>query len=341
MLYSCVNFKKFSKWGLKWNWCFSLSKISREDLSLNHHRKNTVLFKLVKVSLLILFLYTQIEYFLICITEFNYYIYNMFTGASTTSHKGYKKLAKANRGKALRKPFNTGYKEIWLKKLHLIASLPVQMDTAYLLHDVAANRFIFFSDKAKILGNYKTEDLTSEKGMDDFMSNIHPEQRNAVTTMQHKIIDYCVDYPYTCENNVVANITFLYKKKGGGFFQILQKAIVVETDTEGRPLLFLLFLSDISHLMKPSAGLIINNSDGSTAWIYNIHNKHLEEIDLLSAQEKKILGLLAQGKHSKEIADMLFISSHTIDTHRRNILKKTHCIDTTALITFAKMTGIL
>ena len=58
-------------------------------------------------------------------------------------------------------------------------------------------------------------------------------------------------------------------------------------------------------------------------------------------QEKKILALLAEGKQSKEIADELFISSHTIDTHRRNLLKKTNCIDTTALITFAKMTGLI
>lgn len=265
----------------------------------------------------------------------------MFTRASTTSHKGYRKHAKAKPRKSRGKLPNTDYKEIWLKKMDMIASLSSQMDAAFLLHDVTANRFIFMSDHAKILGNYKREDLTSETGVDLFMSNIHPEQKIAATMMQLKTVSYCVDHPYKCENNIVANMTFLYKKKDGGFFQLLQKAIVVETDTEGRPLLFLLFLSDISHLMKPSAGLIISTPDGSSAWTYNIHNKHLEEVDILSAQEKKILGLLAQGRQSKEIADMLFISSHTIDTHRRNILQKTHCIDTTALITFAKMTRMI
>ena len=134
---------------------------------------------------------------------------------------------------------------------------------------------------------------------------------------------------------------FQYNRKGGGYIQLLQKLMVVETDTDGYPLLYLRYLYDISHLVKPSVGLIINGLDETLIWAYNDQNKTLDQVNLLSAQEKKILGLLAEGKGSKEIGDMLFISSHTIDTHRRNLLKKTHCIDTTALVTFAKMTGLI
>ena len=43
----------------------------------------------------------------------------------------------------------------------------------------------------------------------------------------------------------------------------------------------------------------------------------------LSAREKEIMQLVVQGKTSREIADILFISKHTVDTHRRNISKKT------------------
>ena len=46
-------------------------------------------------------------------------------------------------------------------------------------------------------------------------------------------------------------------------------------------------------------------------------------LDQLSAREKDILKLILQCKTSQDIAEELFISKHTVDTHRRNILKKT------------------
>ncbi len=58
-------------------------------------------------------------------------------------------------------------------------------------------------------------------------------------------------------------------------------------------------------------------------------------------QEKKVLSYLAKGKHSKEIAVELFNSPSTIDTHRRNLLKKTNCVDTSGMITYAKLVGLL
>jgi DNA-binding NarL/FixJ family response regulator len=43
----------------------------------------------------------------------------------------------------------------------------------------------------------------------------------------------------------------------------------------------------------------------------------------LSIREKQVLELVLEGKTSQEIADTLFVSKSTIDTHRKNILKKT------------------
>ncbi len=43
----------------------------------------------------------------------------------------------------------------------------------------------------------------------------------------------------------------------------------------------------------------------------------------LTDREIEVIKLLIEGKSSKEIGEILFISKHTIDTHRRNILEKT------------------
>ena len=56
---------------------------------------------------------------------------------------------------------------------------------------------------------------------------------------------------------------------------------------------------------------------------------------LLSSREKEILRLIGEGKTSHEIADFLFISKSTVDTHRKNILKKMNLYGKTDLIRFA------
>ena len=42
----------------------------------------------------------------------------------------------------------------------------------------------------------------------------------------------------------------------------------------------------------------------------------------LTARESEILQLLAEGKPTREIAEMLFVSAKTVETHRSNIMKK-------------------
>lgn len=55
----------------------------------------------------------------------------------------------------------------------------------------------------------------------------------------------------------------------------------------------------------------------------------------LSNQEKEIIKLIVLGKTSKEIADILFISKMTVDTHRRNINKKLDITNSSSLVKFA------
>lgn len=60
-----------------------------------------------------------------------------------------------------------------------------------------------------------------------------------------------------------------------------------------------------------------------------------EEVIVLSKREKQILQLIGEGKTSQEIADQLFIGKSTVDTHRKNILKKINVHGKTDLIRYA------
>ncbi|MCY2687584.1 response regulator transcription factor [Salinimicrobium sp. TH3] len=54
----------------------------------------------------------------------------------------------------------------------------------------------------------------------------------------------------------------------------------------------------------------------------------------LSIRELEVMNLLMQGLTNKEIACRLFISYETVKSHRKNILQKTNCKNTAALISY-------
>ncbi|GAA4802195.1 response regulator transcription factor [Litoribaculum gwangyangense] len=53
---------------------------------------------------------------------------------------------------------------------------------------------------------------------------------------------------------------------------------------------------------------------------------------ILSEKEKEVLGLISEGLTTKEIAEKLFVSRRTIETHRANIIKKLEVKNTAELI---------
>ena len=61
----------------------------------------------------------------------------------------------------------------------------------------------------------------------------------------------------------------------------------------------------------------------------------------LTKREEEIIKLLAVGKTSKEIADILFLSEYTIETHRKNIMRKLEVNSIIALLNKAKDIGYM
>ncbi|RPD49690.1 DNA-binding response regulator [Hymenobacter sediminis] len=61
----------------------------------------------------------------------------------------------------------------------------------------------------------------------------------------------------------------------------------------------------------------------------------------LSVREMEVLRLIAEGLTNAEIADQLFASKRTIETHRQNIIEKTQAKNTAALIRYAMTHGLI
>jgi DNA-binding CsgD family transcriptional regulator len=68
--------------------------------------------------------------------------------------------------------------------------------------------------------------------------------------------------------------------------------------------------------------------------------KHSERIAVISEREHQILQLVIEGLTDKEIADRLYISPRTAQTHRNRLLKKTGTLNTASLVAFAYECGL-
>ncbi len=63
-------------------------------------------------------------------------------------------------------------------------------------------------------------------------------------------------------------------------------------------------------------------------------NSPTEKSDL-SPRETEIIKLIAKDFSTKQIAEVLFISEKTVETHRKNILRKTNCSTVVGLVNYA------
>jgi DNA-binding NarL/FixJ family response regulator len=70
-------------------------------------------------------------------------------------------------------------------------------------------------------------------------------------------------------------------------------------------------------------------------------NNSAPQVPLITRREKEILKLIAEGYTNPEIAEKLFVSSSTVDSHRKNLLAKLNVKNTASLVKFAMENGLI
>jgi DNA-binding NarL/FixJ family response regulator len=77
-------------------------------------------------------------------------------------------------------------------------------------------------------------------------------------------------------------------------------------------------------------------------YMRQIEDQDVEDsYDLLTAREREVLQLVAEGKTNKEVANMLNVSLFTIETHRAHILQKLNLHSVPELILYAVRKGLI
>lgn len=107
---------------------------------------------------------------------------------------------------------------------------------------------------------------------------------------------------------------------------------------------YLLKDSDSNELIKAINTVVANqkyiNQNLSDVILNELVSPSKQIDSVLTGREKEILQLIAEGKSSKEIADILFLSSKTVDAHRKNIMDKLNLRTLPDLTKYAIKSGL-
>ena len=131
-----------------------------------------------------------------------------------------------------------------------------------------------------------------------------------------------------------------YRTKGtdGSYVRVIEQHKLLELDQDDNIWLALsiLDLSPDQDLQSLSRYRLVNAKTGE---FYHLPKDN--PYTNLSLREQEILQLLAQGLISKQIADQLFISVNTVNTHRQRILEKLSVSNTTEAVQHAARLGLI
>jgi len=105
-------------------------------------------------------------------------------------------------------------------------------------------------------------------------------------------------------------------------------------DTQSHMLLLQLLPLDIGENLEISEG--VNIVDINTRRVV-----HSNGIDQLTAREMEVIKLVKKGLSSPKIADMLFISTNTVNNHRRSVLTKTQTASTDIAVRYLEFAGVV
>lgn len=77
-------------------------------------------------------------------------------------------------------------------------------------------------------------------------------------------------------------------------------------------------------------------------YVRQLQDRDIEDsYELLTAREREILQLVAEGKSNKDVAAMLNLSPYTVETHRGNIMEKLGLHSVPELILYAVRKGVI
>ncbi|HTN17589.1 MAG TPA: LuxR C-terminal-related transcriptional regulator [Chitinophagaceae bacterium] len=188
----------------------------------------------------------------------------------------------------------------------------------YLFFNIYEGTIEFVSPEVEQVLGYEAGEVNALFLMD----KLHPDDRPYFLNFEHKITKFFLDLPFDKISKYKVQYDFRIKDSNNRYVRLLHQAVQIDYDQENF-YRTLCVHTDISHIKEAGTPcLSIIGLEGEPSF-YNIKEEHfVKSFDLFTKRERMILKCIVEGKSSKEIAAELYISLHTVNTHRKNMLAK-------------------
>lgn len=199
--------------------------------------------------------------------------------------------------------------------------------------------------------DYQTKKIAYQKGLNDFfgletedynfeqlLSNYHPADADIVMRLVKATLLFAADNDVS--HSLGFFLTYRVRHQNGTYIKVLRQSNVFDKDEKGQIISNTSLLTNIDFL----------DSSNCVQWKFDApgldQQKFKEYVskaysDFFTERETQIIRFLKKGNSSLEIATALNLSKHTVDTHRRKILKKSNCKNAIELLFFCNQNGLV
>ena len=187
--------------------------------------------------------------------------------------------------------------------------------------------------------------------LQDLLQTVIPEEMETLNLKSKVTSDFYTSFANKEEVLNYKNIfSYRMKDKNEQIRTVLYQAFPLNVSENGTPEHVFCIHTDVSHLKVPSTNTVsfMHMNGGKSYLNVNITKGKFDpeqgdtgNDELLTEREKQIVMRFAKGLNAEQIADELNLSHHTIKTHRRNVLQKSGCANTTELVAKCLTNGII
>ncbi|GAL85353.1 hypothetical protein MYP_2582 [Sporocytophaga myxococcoides] len=203
----------------------------------------------------------------------------------------------------------------------------------------------FFSSNTKSLLGFDHKKFL-QGNIQFILSLLHPAQREL---FDNEILPLLFKYYhlYSQKKKVTElkfGFTLKMRRSDGNHIWTLFEMRPFKVNTKGQPINSVLSISDISLFKKDEVNEFIVYKKSETGLLKKIFSSSFSSTGAsyrFSKRELEIISLLAEGKTSKKIGEILNLSVHTVSTHRKNMIEKSSVQNTTELIKLATIRGLI
>lgn len=174
-----------------------------------------------------------------------------------------------------------------------------------------------------------------EGGVGFFLSKMLPADLDGFRQMSEITTNYVRSLSDEAMKSFKSFIDLQVVGEDGKVNRVLHEGVSLKRDPEGNITFMLALISKITNLKRDNRQHL-RLTDVNNHLIFEINNadNSCRQLEKMTDRELQIARLTGKKLTSEEIAKALFISIHTVNTHRQNMLRKFDMADTMELLNF-------